>query len=281
MSDLVLSSVQGYDARSVDVWIDSLRSVGYNDTVAVVVYKHTPPETTKFLESYEVEIITADSPTDHICTTRFGHYSMLLGSRYKTRERVLLTDIKDVVFQSNPFNDVNKYELQDCEIIVSGEGLAYKDEPWGRENFTAAFGQHTYELVKDREIINCGVFLGNVQYMQGLCQLVYKLALGVGRGVDSHHPGGGGYDQAALNFVLSTVGFSEAWISTTLAAQLGTTKDPNKIEGFRQKFVSGVVEPVMIDGVVCDGFTNEPFEIVHQYDRVPEWKEIIERKYRT
>jgi len=34
----------------------------------------------------------------------------------------------------------------------------------------------------------------------------------------------------------------------------------------------------MKDDVVCTS-TGEPFYLVHQYDRVPEWRKIIEKKY--
>jgi hypothetical protein len=60
------------------------------------------------------------------------------------------------------------------------------------------------------------------------------------------------------------------------AAQLGTTADPSKIESFRPHLLEA--EPQMIDGKVCTS-TGNVFTIVHQYDRVPEWRKIIEANY--
>ena len=68
------------------------------------------------------------------------------------------------------------------------------------------------------------------------------------------------------NFAMSEDGY---------AAQLGTTGP--QIAG---KYGSKLVEknPILVDNMIC---TSEgvPFSIVHQYDRVPEWKKIIEAKY--
>jgi hypothetical protein len=63
----------------------------------------------------------------------------------------------------------------------------------------------------------------------------------------------------------------EAW-----ACQLGTTADPSKIEQFAPLLVEPT--PKFENGEVVTS-TGNPFTIVHQYDRVPEWKQIIEAKY--
>jgi hypothetical protein len=60
------------------------------------------------------------------------------------------------------------------------------------------------------------------------------------------------------------------------ACQAGVCVDPSKIEGFRPFLLE--TEPVFNNGVVqtADGKT---FCIVHQYDRVPEWKKFVQEKY--
>jgi hypothetical protein len=60
------------------------------------------------------------------------------------------------------------------------------------------------------------------------------------------------------------------------AAQLGTTVDPRKIEQFKPLLLEP--SPVMINGKVTTSKGNV-FTIVHQYDRIPEWKELIEGTY--
>jgi hypothetical protein len=67
---------------------------------------------------------------------------------------------------------------------------------------------------------------------------------------------------------------SDAW-----ACQAGTTADPSKIESFRPHLLEA--EPIFENGLVLTGQDNynykkgTPFVIVHQYDRVPEWKKHV------
>jgi hypothetical protein len=67
---------------------------------------------------------------------------------------------------------------------------------------------------------------------------------------------------------------SDAW-----ACQAGTTVDPSKIESFRPHLLDA--EPIFENGLVVTGRDSynykkgTPFVIVHQYDRVPEWKKHV------
>jgi hypothetical protein len=68
------------------------------------------------------------------------------------------------------------------------------------------------------------------------------------------------------NFAMSEDGY---------AAQLGTT-GPQVANKFADKLIEK--SPILVNDLIC---TSEgvPFSIVHQYDRVPEWKKIVEKKY--
>ena len=59
------------------------------------------------------------------------------------------------------------------------------------------------------------------------------------------------------------------------AAQLGTT-GPQVLNRFGRMLVEN--HPILIGDQVCTS-NGIPFALVHQYDRVPEWKKIIEEKY--
>ena len=98
-------------------------------------------------------------------------------------------------------------------------------------------------------------------------------------GASSHHiPGGGGPDQAAYNILLSLKTYRDVThVSNSedgWAAQLGTT---GPWHGCGSPLVEA--KPILVDDVVCTS-EGKPFTIVHQYDRVPEWKKIIESKYK-
>mgnify|MGYP003342780313 CR=1 FL=1 len=98
-------------------------------------------------------------------------------------------------------------------------------------------------------------------------------------GSPRHVEGGGGPDQAALNILLNLKAYKDITRFTMSeegwAAQLGTTGP--QIAG---KYGDRLVEksPILVDNVVCTS-DGKPFSIVHQYDRVPEWKEFVRKEY--
>ena len=87
-------------------------------------------------------------------------------------------------------------------------------------------------------------------------------------------------DQSTFNFMISQPPYTktsrylkseDGW-----ACQLGTTVDPAKIDQFKPLLLEE--SPIMEGGIVKTS-KGKPFTIVHQYDRVPAWRHIIQMKY--
>jgi hypothetical protein len=87
-------------------------------------------------------------------------------------------------------------------------------------------------------------------------------------------------DQSTFNFLISQEPYKSTCRYTKSedgwACQLGTTADPSKIDQFRP-FLLEPSPHMEIDKVVTS--QNKEYVIVHQYDRVPAWRKIIEAKY--
>ena len=85
-------------------------------------------------------------------------------------------------------------------------------------------------------------------------------------------------DQAVFNVLINTYPFRQHVVRTYgWACEAGTVADPRKIESFRPNLLC--LEPKFEDGLVKDGLGETVFPIVHQYDRVPEWKKFVQEKY--
>ena len=87
-------------------------------------------------------------------------------------------------------------------------------------------------------------------------------------------------DQAVFNVMVSRHPYlkSSMYMKSEdgWACQLGTTADPSKIEQFRPH----LLEPSpKLEGDKVVTSTGIEYTIVHQYDRVPEWRKVIEAKY--
>jgi hypothetical protein len=186
---------------------------------------------------------------------------------------VVTTDVKDVYFQWSPFKWMTD-SLQNLgmyQLVSGSEGLKYKDEPWGNENLMQAYGPYVHELFKDKEIYNVGVLGGTAEYVKDLVFNIFTNAINRPIAI---------CDQAVFNVLINTQPYFDvmffAWNRHAWACQAGTMADPSKIEQFRPHLLED--EPIFDNGVVWTA-DREMYCIVHQYDRVPEWKKFVEQKY--
>ena len=188
---------------------------------------------------------------------------------------IISTDVKDVVFQTNPSKWLEE-NIGDKKINVACESIRYKDEEWGSANLFKSFGPLVHDHNKDNLIYNAGTISGDFDTMLDVFLNIYMMC----NAASGHYiEGGGGPDQAALNILLNMKPFKDitnfAMSEDGYAAQLGTT-GPQIAGKYGDKLVEK--SPILVDNVVCTS-DGKPFSIVHQYDRVPEWKQIIEKKY--
>lgn len=285
----MVGCITNYTFDKIAPWVNSLEKSGFNGLKVMICYnigygvveELTSRGFTVFGFNRNDEQNRLEYKSDfNICLDRFSHISFFL-NKLENREQyryVFSTDVKDVIFQTNPSAWVEE-NIGDKKINVASESLRYCDEEWGNNNLYQSFGPLIYERNRENIIYNAGTISGVFQYFVDLCDNIF-LTCG---GAPQHVPGGGGPDQAAMNVLLNLSTYREitnfASSESGYAAQLGTTADPNKIGLFGPK----LLEPKPIidykTGEVKTS-TGKLFSIVHQYDRVPKLKEIIEEKYR-
>lgn len=286
-TDLVIGAVTGYNWSQIEPWAISLEKSGYTGKKAVIAYD-MDTETVQELTKHQFSIMafkhneetkafeTILAHPSHIVTWRFLHLWMLLHGvpedQFNQFRYIIATDVKDVVFQSNPstFLENNLYPRK---IVVGSEGLLYKNEPWGCQNMKDSFGEILSHYMADKPIYNAGTIAGEAYYMRDLFLQIWMYC----QTNPLHNP-----DQAALNVILSTKPWSDiTWKATNAdgwCCQAGTMADPSKMEAFRLNLLEE--QPYMDGGYVFPKDSSNRYCLLHQYDRNPVWKEIIETKYR-
>lgn len=279
--DVAIGCITNYTFDKIKPWVNSLDRSGFDGHKIMFCYniRHdVVQELTKrnyevigFENDEENKTLKYSDPNLSIVLDRFFHIWSTLKSRKGQYRYMIATDVKDVVFQSNPSVWLEK-NLCDKKINVACESIHYKDEPWGDHNLYKSFGPMIHDNNRNNLVFNAGTLSGDFDTMIDFFLNVY-LSCG---GSPRHVEGGGGPDQAALNVLLSLQPYKDITRFTMSeegwAAQLGTT-------GPQVNF--NVVEPrplIKPTGVVITS-TGEPFVMVHQYDRVPEWKKMIEELY--
>lgn len=267
--DLVIGCVYNYTYDSIRNWSKSLISSGYAGDKIIISYNLTQ-ETIESLIN-DGFVVYESTLTTNIVVQRFLDVWRLLNtidiSNYKW---LISTDVKDVVFQNNPSDWLNA-NMNDYKFVVASESLKYRDEDWAVHNMNESYGPEVYDWISDKTIYNAGSVAGEINFAKDLFFINYLLSL-AGK---SHNP-----DQASLNILLSTkllqdkIKYSENFDGW--ACQLGTTLDPNKIEKYSPKLQEPA--PVIKQGRLINSLGKE-YCLVHQYDRVPELKTIIDKNY--
>jgi hypothetical protein len=276
--DCVIGCSTNYDWAKLKYWINSINESGFTGD-KVMILMNCDKETASKVSDAGFDIIAFGQDTKNnlvynsnmmVHVERFYHiYQHLKNKDYRY---VITTDVKDVIFQKNPSEwlEINLPEGQ-ADLVFSSESIKYKDEPWGDQNLRETFGTQIYEDFKDNTIYNVGVLAGRGYAMKDLMMNIFASCLG--RPIKI-------CDQSTFNFLISQHPYLKTSMYTKSedgwACQLGTTADPSKIEQFRPFLLEP--SPKMVGDKVATS-TGIEYTIVHQYDRVPEWRKVIEEKY--
>lgn len=278
MDDLIIGCSTNYTWDTLKYWVNSINKSGFKGKKILILMNANLETAKKVLEAgFEIIGFGQDESGNLVYkheripvhVERFLHiYDYLSKNEFRY---VITTDVKDVIFQKNPI-DWLENNLRDGEnFVASSESILYKDEPWGNRNLLDTFGPYIYDKFKDNEIYNVGVLAGRGFAIRDLAMNIFSSCLNKPIPI---------CDQSTYNFLIS----QSPYLQTTkylksedgFACQLGTTADPSKIESFRPFLLEA--EPKMENGMVTTS-KGEEYSIVHQYDRVPYWKSVLEVKY--
>ena len=284
MKDIVVGCITGYDFEKIKPWVNSLDTCGFTGTKAMICY-NVDYETTEELvkRGYTIFAFKKNDEVKRfeykdnfsIVVERFYHLWYFLKGFKGQYRNIITTDVKDVIFQTNPSLFLERVIKDGKKINVACESIRYKDENWGDNNLLKSFGPLIHEHNRDNLIYNAGTISGDFDTMLDVFLNIYLLC----NGSNPFTEGGGGPDQAALNILLQLEPYKTitnfAMSEDGYAAQLGTTGPQ-----IQNKYGDKVVEktPILVDNLVCTS-NEQVFSLVHQYDRVPEWKKLIEEKY--
>lgn len=278
MKDLIIGCSTGYDWSVLRYWVNSVNRSGFSGD-RVLILMNCDADTVRRVEDSGFRVISfgkdaaGNTVYKHgklpVHVDRFLHiYEYLSRNDYRY---VITTDVRDVVFQRNPVEYLER-NLGDKLMVFSSESMLYKDEPWGNKNLLDTYGPYIHDKYKHNEIYNVGVLAGTGRAIGELA--ISIVAAAVNRPIPI-------CDQSTFNFMISHQPYRASCLYTKSedgwACQLGTTADPSKIEGFRPHLLEP--EPQFDGERVVTAAGNE-YYIVHQYDRVPAWRSVIEQKYK-
>lgn len=275
--DAIIGCIMGYQPLDLANWVCSIDRSGFTGIKAVIYARgRTPRSTLDALCDWGFILMPFAIGPDWLPNGWGITQRRFMVERFRAVHgwlsqqdvaRVVLTDVRDLVLQSDPFAWLDRHP--GAALIVASEGVLCRDSPWARANYRACFPKHWQHLA-DQPSYCAGVLAGGRRAMLDLALDVHRLSR---TSASTWQPP----DQAALNALLSAGPHATAYradAADAWATHLGTALDQaDRLGAYR-------LEPaprVDADGMVCNA-DGVPFCIVHQYDRIPGLAERIRRR---
>jgi hypothetical protein len=295
MKDLIIGGASGYDWEKMKLWVNSIKKSGFQGDTVLVATNITKATIDKLVEEkVGVALYGQQQPDGSFAynsggraphVDRFFYMWNHLMTTPEEYRYVVTTDVRDVIFQSDPMEWLTKNMKQE-KLVCASEGMTYGTEPWGSQNYQKCFGPFFFELIKNELIYNVGTFGGKFHYVRDMLLMIFQMSQNRPIPV---------VDQAVFNFIINQFPYKphtafckniDAW-----AAQLGTTaeaidagagdignQNPSARMQHKLNYVDSQIKIDYDSGKVTNSY-GDPFAIVHQYDRIPKLKEKVEALY--
>jgi hypothetical protein len=160
--NLILGMATNYTVASLGPFVRSLRRSGYADEVVLLV-SDLDSETAEFLKQYDVtcqDIREFKARGVDISLERYAYYHHLLkslGNQNRYVDNVFITDVRDVIFQGNPFSDAPTGEVV---VYLEDRSMALDTCPINSNWLRAGFGDHAVFELRGHRISCSGTVLG-------------------------------------------------------------------------------------------------------------------------
>jgi hypothetical protein len=282
MKDLIIGAADKYDWSHIKIWARSIKESGFAGDVVLIAYRVTENliEQCKKLGIIVVQANHDESGNliDHnhmgIDTQshrlRNFHMWQFLNESDEKYRMVAVTDTRDIVFQRDPSDFFDFIDNAVSKIYMPSEAIAFENEEWNGNMVLRLFGPFIYSQIKNKAACNSGTVFGRYEEMKEFLLNMYLIAKNFNAT---------GSDQPTMN-VLGYLIFHKIVTSLPMdrgyACQCGTVLDPTK-----PHLWANLTEPqpkILPTGIVVNS-KMEQFVLVHQYDRVPELKQLVEYKY--
>jgi hypothetical protein len=226
----------------------------------VIITQIMPDEVRKEITDYGFQVFDSDLPKNSVILRDrlLGTYRWLL--KHNNYNRILLTDAKDVVFQSDPFDYVR---VSEEFVLLCSEGGKQWQSQWNAHEqmkIQANRAPHVYKFSKN-PIINSGFIVGTYKEIRNLALLLWSNSIPTKYIVT---------DQATLNYLHPYLLEDPAYyIADPMMTSLCATG-----EGIKEGWLD--IEPTFEDGKLIHPIFKKPYCAFHQWERTKHRDSIFE-----
>jgi hypothetical protein len=255
MKNLLIGAVSAnYSPADLSGWVETSNFEGVNRVL--LLYNSNDSILSSYLNKNNITVLAPDFgyksewmktfETNTANNTLESSYNLIHNIRFlhiwnylcenEFYDKVIVTDVKDVYFNGNPFND-----LEDNKLTVTSEMILYKNEKWNVDHVYNNLGLIGISKLFDKPVYNVGVFGGDFSFVRDICADIYLLSVGKHKVAD----------QTSFNYLIQTRYKEVTNFTENLAIHLH------------------VVNAGLVD-ISLNKIPN--YKIVHQYDRIPGYK---------
>lgn len=254
----------------IKIWKESFER--FSDGEVILIAANTDEEDIRVCEE-ELKIkyhkVEVGDPW-YINNKRLHHISEYI--KTSDIDLFLATDVFDVIFQADPFS---KFDLENYDLFVGREGILLREEPWNSDVINKCFPGEISCCI-DNEITCSGIIGGKKDQLAYLFDRMYKMT-------EEAETGHNVRDQAALILMLAKNEIEKIQLFTIddgWAMHCATSGPTQFFEGWglKNNLSKRYGIPKLVGNKVytADG---KLYDIVHQFNRVPEWHEKLIADY--
>jgi hypothetical protein len=264
--NLVLGAIKGLEFEELKPFLHSLFQSGFDGKVAFYVGQASEP-TCKALDDMGVDVVTVNEhntfTASPINALRYFVYEQYLAGLAETPEKIFLADVRDVVFQRNPFEiDLGDGLCCFLENEMINLATCVANSGW----IACAYGKEVLARIGRHKISCSGTTLGT-----GAAVRNYLAAMTAGlRAIDERTPNImhviAGIDQCVHNYLLYTGALPGTRLYSNETGPIATLNYVNPAD-FRFDGLGQLVNR-----------NDTPYHVIHQYDRHKELSAGILRR---
>jgi hypothetical protein len=265
--NLLLGAACGYGVSAIKNFVLSFRKHNQKDDIVLIVDSATRPSVEQFLENHQVkiEMFEPTSCATGVNNSRYFKYLEYISS-VSQYENVFISDTRDVIFQSDPFD--NSFPSEYIYLFAEDGNVGIYDEGNNRTWVRQIYGQEMLDKLSNKNIICSGTILGERKNLTALLQKMVSNILGLDPSVSGWIIA----DQAILNYLFYSGSLSNLPIYLKQNGDIVTT-------------LCMSMSPLGTDKVVLDLRTNQLTvngntpSVIHQYDRSAHLSVLYNRMY--
>jgi hypothetical protein len=259
---LVLGAAIGFRVEQVRVFVESLRANYQGDVLLLIRWPGL--RVARYLKSHGVDVIRVfqtRSFTRSVHARRYAIYFDYLRAQLCRYDQVMMSDVRDVVFQRNPFDGITSPK---CHFYLESAVRTIGEDPTNSRWVHGCFSSAEAERLAACRISCSGITIGGtaaiMAYLERMAARIGAMPWRIYRRI------GHGYDQAIHNYLV----------------HLDPAIDGIVVDNNRH-IATMALEPRTFYRLDCEsliyGPDNHLFPICHQYDRFPDLLKAIEARY--